>query len=168
MRAVAELKSIHREIDMGIALLLHTLAAVVWVGGMFFAHMALRPAAASLLEPPQRLTLWVGVFSRFFPWVLVAIATLLVTGFWMVYSFYGSFAAVGLYVNLMLWLGILMMFIFMHVFFASFKGLKLAVAAEDWAAGAKKLAQIRLLITINLALGLGVIAVASGGRYLLQ
>ena len=58
---------------MGIALLLHALAAVVWVGGMFFAHMALRPVAASLLEPPQRLALWVGVFSRFFPWVFVAI-----------------------------------------------------------------------------------------------
>ena len=50
---------------MGIALLLHLLAAVVWVGGMFFAYVALRPAAAQL-EPPARLTLWVGVFKIFF------------------------------------------------------------------------------------------------------
>ncbi|MGB5178906.1 MAG: CopD family protein [Gammaproteobacteria bacterium] len=153
---------------MGIALLLHALAAAVWVGGMFFAYVALRPVAATQLEPPLRLALWAGVFGKFFPWVFVAIAILLVTGFWMVLGFYGGFGAVGLYVHLMLWLGIVMMLVFMHVYFAAFKRLKLAVAAEDWALGASKLAQIRLLIAINLALGVCVIAVASGGRYLLQ
>jgi len=152
---------------MGIALLLHVLAAVVWVGGMFFAYAVLRPVAVSQLEPPLRLALWAGVFSKFFPWVFVAIAILLITGFWMVLSFYGGFAGVGLHVHLMLWAGLLMMLIFMHIFFAPFKRLKLAVAAEDWAAGAKKLAQVRLLIEINLVLGLCVVAVASGGRYLL-
>jgi uncharacterized membrane protein len=40
------------------------------------------------------------------------------------------------------------------------------VAAEDWPAGGKALAQIRILIGINLALGLVVVAIASGGRYL--
>ena len=152
---------------MGIALLLHVLAAVVWVGGMFFAYVALRPVAVSQLEPPLRLALWAGVFSKFFPWVFVAIAILLITGFWIILSFYGGFAGVGLHVHLMLWAGLLMMLIFMHIFFAPFKRLKLAVAAEDWAAGAKKLAQVRLLIEINLVLGLCVVAVASGGRYLL-
>lgn len=51
---------------MVLALVLHSLAAAVWVGGMFFAYMALRPAAGAL-EPPQRLTLWRGTFDRFFP-----------------------------------------------------------------------------------------------------
>ena len=54
---------------MSIALALHVLAITVWVGGMFFAYMVLRPIAASQLQPPQRLPLWQGVFSRFFPWV---------------------------------------------------------------------------------------------------
>ena len=153
---------------MGIALLLHVLAAVVWVGGMFFAYVALRPVAVSQFEPPQRLALWAAVFGKFFPWVFVAIGTLLVTGFWIVLSFYGGFANVGLHVDLMLWAGLLMMLIFMHVFFGPFKRLRQAVAAEDWPTGAKKLAQVRLLIEINLALGFCVIAVASGGRYLLS
>jgi uncharacterized membrane protein len=151
---------------MGIALLLHALAAVVWVGGMFFAYVVLRPVAAGQLQPPQRLALWAGVFGKFFPWVFAAIGILLLTGFWMVLGFYGGFGAVGPYVHTMLWLGIVMMLIFMHVFFAPFRRLKLAVAAEDWTTGAAKLAQIRLLIAINLALGLCVVAIASGGRYL--
>ena len=152
---------------MGIALLLHLLAAVVWVGGMFFAYVALRPAAAQL-EPPVRLTLWVGVFKRFFPWVFAAIVTLLLTGYWMVLSFFGGFDAVGMHVHLMIWAGYVMMLLFFHVFFAPFKRLKRAVAAEDWSAGGKSLAQIRVLIGINLSIGLVVIAIASGGRYLLS
>ena len=152
---------------MSIALFLHILAAVIWVGGMFFAHVVLRPIAAGQLEPPVRLTLWVGVFKRFFPLVFAAIATLLVTGYWMILSFYGGFDAVGMHVHIMIWTGYVMMLIFFHVFFAPFKRLKRAVAAEDWAAGGKSLAQIRSLVGINLLIGLAIIAIASGGRYLL-
>jgi uncharacterized membrane protein len=153
---------------MGIALLLHLLAAVVWVGGMFFAYVALRPVAAAQLEPPVRLTLWAGVFKVFFPWVFAAIVTLLLSGYWMVLSFYGGFDAVGMHVHLMIWAGYVMMLLFFHVFFAPFKRLKRAVAAADWPAGARSLAQIRVLIGINLSIGLVVVAIASGGRYLLS
>ncbi len=60
-------------------LVLHLLAAIGWVGGMLFAHVALRPSAMAL-EPPVRLALWQRVFSRFFPLVWLCVITLLVTG----------------------------------------------------------------------------------------
>ncbi len=41
---------------------LHVLAALVWVGGMFFAWTILRPAAVAALEAPARLGLWLEVF----------------------------------------------------------------------------------------------------------
>ena len=82
-------------------------------------------------------------------------------------SFYGGFDAVGMHVHLMIWAGYVMMLLFFHVFFAPFKRLKRAVAAEDWQAGGKSLAQIRVLVGINLLIGLAVVAVASGGRFLL-
>lgn len=151
---------------MTIAIILHLLPAVIWVGGMFFAYMALRPVAASQLEPPARLSLWAGVFSKFFPWVFVSIALILASGFWMVYAVFGGFAATGLYVHVMLVLGVLMMLIFFHVFFAPFRRLKQSVAQEDWAAGGRQLAQIRMMVGVNLLLGLLTIAIASGGRYL--
>jgi uncharacterized membrane protein len=151
---------------MGIALSLHLLSVVVWVGGMFFAYMALRPVAAAQLQPPQRLALWAGVFRKFFPWVFAAIAVILASGYWMVLVFYGGFAAVGMHVHLMIWIGFVMMLIFLHVFFAPFKRLQRAVAAEDWPAGGSALAQIRVLVGVNLLIGLVVVAIASGGRYL--
>lgn len=151
---------------MGIAVLLHVVAVVIWVGGMFFAHQCLRPVAAGQLEPPQRLALWVGVFGRFFPWVWVAVAVILATGFWMLFAVFGGFGGAGLYVHVMLGLGLAMMAIYLHVFFAPYQRLKRAVAAGDWPTGGRHLAQIRRLVGINTVIGLLTIAVASGGRYL--
>jgi uncharacterized membrane protein len=151
---------------MAIAIILHLLPAVIWVGGMFFAYIALRPVAATQLEPPARLSLWVGVFRKFFPWVFAAIALILGSGFWMVYAVFGGLGSSGLYIHVMLALGILMMLIFLHVYFAPFRRLQRAVDAEDWPAGGKQLAQIRMMVGINLLLGLVTIAIASGGRYL--
>jgi uncharacterized membrane protein len=151
---------------MGLAVLLHVVAAVIWVGGMFFAYMFLRPVAASQLEPPARLTLWVGVFGRFFPWVWASVAVILASGFWMIFAVFGGMGSVGLYVHAMLGLGVLMMLIFFHVFFAPYGRLKRAVAAQDWPAGGKALSQIRMLVGINTLIGLLTFAIGAAGRYL--
>jgi uncharacterized membrane protein len=147
---------------MNLSLLLHVLGVVVWVGGMFFAYMALRPVAASVLEPPQRLTLWAAVFGKFFPWVWASVLLILLTGLHMLMVFGG--ASAPLYALAMLLIGLVMMAIFGHVFFSPYRKLKAAVAAADWKAGGAALGQIRMLIGINLSLGLLTIAVVFIGR----
>jgi len=151
---------------MSIAITLHLLAAVIWVGGMFFAHQMLRPVAASLLEPPLRQPLWVGVFGRFFPWVWVAVLTIPLTGYWMLFGVFGGMANVGLYVHVMHGLGLLMIAIYLYVFFVPYQGLKRAVAAQAWPEGKKHIDRIRDMVGINMILGLITIAVGAGGRYL--
>ena len=151
---------------MYIAITLHLLAAVVWVGGMFFAWMALRPVAASLLEPPLRLPLWSQVFARFFPWVWTAVLMLLASGYWMVFRVFGGFHSLALYIQLMQGIGLAMMAIFLHIFFAPYRRLRRAVSTQDWPAAGRALGQIRRLIGINLILGLAVIGITSSGRYL--
>lgn len=148
------------------AVMLHVIAVVIWVGGMFFAYMVLRPVAAGQLEPPPRLRLWVGVFSMFFPWVWSSIVAILATGFWLIYGVYGGMGGVGFYVHAMLGLGLVMMLIFVHVFFAPYARLKRAVAAEDWPEGGRQLATIRKLVGVNTLLGIVTTAIASGGRFL--
>jgi uncharacterized membrane protein len=148
------------------AIALHLLSSVIWVGGMFFAYVALRPVAGSLLEAPIRLTLWSQVFQRFFPWVWASVIILLATGLWMTIKFFGGMAAVGPHIHIMLTLGLVMMLLFMHLFFSPYKKLQRAVIAKEWEAGSKALNQIRQLIAINLAIGLIVVAVASAGRYI--
>jgi uncharacterized membrane protein len=121
---------------------------------------------ASQLEPPQRLTLWVGVFNRFFPMVWVAIIVVPLTGYLLLFSVWGNMADAPLYVHLMNGLGVVMILIFLHVFFAPFKRLKNAVEKQQWPKGAAALNQIRMMVGINTVLGLLVIIVATSGRFL--
>ena len=147
-----------------LAISLHVLSAVIWVGGMFFAYLILRPIAATQFEAPERLTLWSNVFSKFFPWVWVAVVLLIGTGFWLISEF-GGMKNVGAHIHIMMSLGIIMALLFMHLFFAPSRRLARSVANSDWQEAGKSLAQIRLLVGINLIIGLTTVIVASGGRY---
>ncbi len=149
---------------MGLALALHTLFAVVWVGGMFFAYLCLRPAVG-MLDGRARTALWAQVLHRFFGYVLIAMPVLLGTGLHMIRKS-GGMKAVGPHVHIMLGLGLLMMLLALHVYFGPLRRLKLAVVAGNTDDGARRLGQIRIFVAINLVLGLVVVAVASGGKYL--
>ena len=147
-----------------VSIVLHLLSAVVWVGGMFFAYMFLRPVAATQLEPPARLTLWVGVFQKFFPFVWLSILFLPLTGYLMIFDIWGSMASTPLYVHIMNGLGIVMILIYLHVYFAPFKRLKEAVIKQDWPEGGRNLNIIRKMVGMNTMIGLLVVIVASAGK----
>lgn len=149
---------------MQLAITLHLLSAIVWVGGMFFAHGVLRPIAATVLEPPQRLSLWAGVFSRFFPWVWAATLILPITGIWMIVLF-GGFASVGMHVHIMLLLGAVMITVFMNMFYGPYKKFKAFVAQQDWPAAGTELVKIRKRVGLNLILGILTASIAGLGRY---
>lgn len=138
---------------MSLALAAHLFGVVIWVGGMFFAYVALRPAAAKTLQPPERLSLWRATFQIFFTWVWLAIALLLASGFYMIWRI-GGFDAVPLNVWLMMIVGLAMTVIFIYVYFVLYARLTEAVAAQNWPAGAQALAKIRILVGVNLILGL--------------
>ncbi len=147
-----------------VLLILHALSAVVWVGGMFFARLVLGPSAGAL-EPGPRLTLWSDVLGRFFAWVFAAIILLLVTGYALVFGVYTGFGGVGAYVHLMQGIGIVMMLLFLHLYFSPWRRFRAAVAQQNWAEGARQLGQIRSIVTINLVLGIIVVAIGSSGRF---
>jgi uncharacterized membrane protein len=149
---------------MIVLLLIHVISAVIWVGGMVFAHFMLRPASLKL-DPALRLPLWRGVFQRFFPVVWVIIALLLLTGFGMIFSGFGGFAHAPEYINVMMGLGIVMMLAFGHLYSAPWRRMKRALDGGDLAAAGNALQQIRMIVVFNMYLGLIVVAVAATGPY---
>jgi uncharacterized membrane protein len=149
---------------MVIGLVLHVLGAIVWVGGMFFAYLVLRPAAGEL-EAPARLALWRGVFRRFFPWVFASIAALLASGYLMLFWGLGGFAGAGVHVHVMHLLGWVMILLFLHLYFAPWRRLQRAIDGGDPAAATRQLGQIRMIVATNLVLGLLVSAIGASGRY---
>ena len=149
---------------MPLLIALHILAAVIWVGGMFFAYMVLRPSAGPL-ETEARLQLWQRVFQRFFPFVWASIAVLLLSGYGMMVLAFGGFAGAPLFVHVMQALGIVMMLLFLHLYFAPWRRFSAAVAGSDFPAAAAQLAQIRRIVATNLVLGLTTIVVGASGRF---
>jgi uncharacterized membrane protein len=147
-------------------LLLHVFGVVVWVGGMFLMHVAVRPAAVELLQPPQRLPLLAAILRRFFVWVAVAVVAVLASGVGMILEG-GGFRNAHVSVHVMLAIGLAMMAIFLHIRFAPFRRLQAAVVASDWPRAARWLDQVRQLVTTNLVLGIVTIAVATVGRAVL-
>ncbi|MAL98762.1 CopD family protein [Hydrocarboniclastica marina] len=151
---------------MSLAIALHVLSAVIWVGGMFFAYMAMRPAVAEVVDGTQRGILWRQTLSRFFRWVWLAVALLLVTGYWMVFSYFGGMAGAGWHIHAMQGLGLLMVLLFLHVYFAPFRRLKQALDRGDRDEAQRRVGQIRVFVGINLIIGLIVVVIGSAGRYL--
>ena len=140
---------------------LHLLAALVWVGGMLFAWMVLRPAIIAALEGPTRLKVWVQVFPRFFVWVWAAVIVLPITGIGMIQLNFTSFETAPRYVQIMMGLYVVMVALFLRIHSLQLPELQRAVEAEQWSEGVAALGRIRRLVGINLIIGLAVVVIAA-------
>ncbi len=139
---------------------LHLLAALIWVGGMFFAWMVLRPAAGTL-QAPERLTLWLEVFRRFFVWVWIAVVALPITGVGMLHMGFSGFDGAPRYVHVMIGLYLAMLALFLRIQALQLPAMRRAVKAQDWPAAGATLGRIRRLVAFNLLIGLSVVALAA-------
>ena len=145
-------------------LVLHLLGAVLWVGGMAFALIALRPALLAI-DPPQRIALMARVHKRFFMVVWHAMPIVILTGYGLLFGVFGGFAGVRWPIHLMHLLGLIMAGVFLLIWFVPFRRMRAAVAAGDNQAAAAANDSIRKLVALNLVLGLVTVALGAVGRY---
>lgn len=138
-------------------LALHIVCAVLWVGGMFFAYVVLRPSL-SVLEPPQRLLLHTQIFRRFFLIVWHVMPLLLLSGFAILFGFYGGMANVPWNVQAMMGIGIIMAIIFVVLVFGPYARFR---RTTDRTRMVANIDSIRKLIGINLVLGLITVVIAA-------
>jgi len=141
----------------GWVLAAHLLGVVAWVGGMFFALAVVRPGLA-VLEPAQRVALHHRIFRRFFLVVWHAIALILLSGYALVFGFYGGFRHLPWNVNAMQSLGLLMVVVFLAIVFGPYRRFRAAVGTARALEAAER---IRRLILLNLVLGAVVIVLAA-------
>ena len=147
-----------------IAVSIHLLAAVIWIGGMFFAVYVLRLAAGPM-EPGDRVPLWQRSFAKFFPWVWMSIILLPLTGYMLIFGAYGGMSSLPVPYHIMHGLGWIMILIFLHLWFAPYAKFKRALAGGDIPEAGKQLNTIRLLVTTNLYIGLLNALIGASGRY---
>lgn len=151
-------------LNLAIPLALHQIAAIIWIGGMFFAHFALRPTIKRSLAPPERIQVALGVFRRFFPWVWVCIATLWISGLWVIIDLQ---AQVSMHVHIMMGTALLMTLIFTFLFAFPYRRMKTAVDYENWRWASAKFSQIRKLMALNMLIGFFTVVVAVSGKLIL-
>jgi len=133
-----------------ILVLFHLLAVIIWIGGMFFAHVCLRPVANAQLPPPQRLKLLAGVLERFF--VSVGMALILLWGSGIIrLAQMGAVMSPSL--SAMVGIAAVMTAIFFLIV-RSLNQMNAALASEDWPTAGAKMATIRRLVLVNLVLGI--------------
>lgn len=149
---------------MEFAIALHVLAAILWIGGMFFAVYIQHPAAGEL-ESDIRVALWGRALGRFLPSVWALVVVLLGSGYWMVFAAYGGLAALPLYLTLMHGIGWIMVLLFVHLWFSPYRRFRAALAAGNNTDAAGCLKQIRILVTTNFYIGLINAAIGASGRY---
>ena len=151
---------------MIIAISLHLLAVIIWVGGMFFAYWILRPAAQQL-ETSERLRFWYNVFGRFLPLAGGAALILLITGYSMIYL-RGS-GVLEFYVRLMEGLGWIMIGLFAYLCLVPWRRFSEAMKAPEDSElrnhAPQHLARIRVIVTINMMLGLIISIIGASGRF---
>ena len=90
---------------------------------------------------------------------------LLVSGYGMIFLYLGGFAGAGLFIHIMQGIGIVMMLLFLHLFFAPWRRFSRAVESEAFPEAATELGQIRRIVAVNLVLGLATIIVGASGRF---
>ncbi len=143
---------------------LHLLGAILWVGGMAFAILVLRPSL-SVLEPAQRLLLHAQIYRRFFLIVWHAMPILLITGWALLFGWYGGFRDAGVHVHIMNLTGVVMAAVFLAIWFGPYAAFRAAMTRGEGPAAAAAANRVRLLITANLVLGLVTSIVAGFGRW---
>ncbi|MBI4949315.1 MAG: DUF4149 domain-containing protein [Deltaproteobacteria bacterium] len=72
-----------------VALFLHIISAVFWIGGMLFLVAVVAPYLQTLTDPKEKSKIFQIVGTQFRKWGWVAIITLLVTGPVILYKLYG-------------------------------------------------------------------------------
>ena len=150
---------------MPIALPLHLLAVILWVGGMAFAYLIVRPAAGGL-DPLDRMQLWLRIFGRFLPLAGIMILIILASGYWMVLGPWGGARGLPPYLHLMQAVGWVMIAVYLYLLLVPWPHFRGAVAEANTAEAARHLASIRRLVGANTALGLLNAAIGAGGRFL--
>ncbi len=139
-------------------LAIHLLSAVIWVGGMFYALVILRPGLA-VLDAAPRLQLHMVTLKKFFFYVWHVMPLMILTGWAMVFLAWGGFAALPWSINVMQGLGILMALVFLYAFFGPWQRLRRAIRpAPDL------IPRIRSLILTNLVLGMITVTIGALGH----
>jgi uncharacterized membrane protein len=150
---------------MTVVLPLHTLAAIVWLGGLFSLCFVFQPSTRNLgIE--TAMSLWHPMLSRFFGWAWISMLLILASGIGMVFLKFGGFSGVPSLHRGNMAIGIPAIALYGYLYFGPWQQFRRAMARHDLMAAQKGIARVRAVMAIILTLGLIASVVSAAGRYI--
>jgi uncharacterized membrane protein len=150
---------------MTIVFPLHIVAAIVLLGGLFFASVMFRPIVRDL-DIETASSLWQRMLSRVFAWGWGSLLLILATGIGMVFLKFGGFSGVPMIHRGNMIIGIPAILLFGYLFFGPWQRYRRTASRRDWNAAAKEIRRVRVVMAIILVLGLVASVVSAVGRYI--
>jgi uncharacterized membrane protein len=150
---------------LAIALALHVIAVVLWIGGVGFATVAMLPALRDVADSDQRIAMFQAVESRFAPVARSSIIVAGATGVYLIYRLDGWswFTAPPLWwmhAMVLVWLLFAVLLFIVEPFFLHRRFARQAKAAPD-----ATFRRMQHMHWVLLALGLLTIAAAVAGSH---
>ncbi len=151
------------EIVTALIFWVHMLAAVVWIGGMVFNLLVVRPSMG-VVDLPQRLKLADNILRRFIPVVWISVGLLVLTGLLMTLKRVASFEILlktgyGNILILKLTLVAVMISIVVLIRYSLLPRFESLIDSQSSALN-KVLGQMVTLVKVNLVLGVLVLLLA--------
>jgi uncharacterized membrane protein len=146
-----------------LSLVLHTLASIVWVGGVFFVRVVLIPSLHGW-EAPERFAVLARVMPVFFRVIWGAVVVLLLTGYGvLLFGYSDGLGGGGVHVDIMQFFGWILILSFVYMDLGPFRGFLRARAGGDMDRAAHKLDELRKGMSYTLFLGMVTAAVGATG-----
>jgi uncharacterized membrane protein len=153
-----------KEKKVAVAIALHILAVIIWLGGLFLLSVVLQPSARPL-DSATALPLWHRVLSRFLVWGWAGVVLILTTGVTMVFLEFGGFANIPNIHRANMVVGIPAIVLYGYLYFAPWQRFRRAVSSNEAMAAERSIRRVRFLMATILALGLVASVVSAAARY---
>jgi uncharacterized membrane protein len=149
---------------MTFVLPLHTLAVIVWLGGLFLLCVSFYPGGRQL-ESAAALSLWHRILSRFFIWAWISMLLILVSGIAMIFLAFGGFSGVPSIHRWNMLLGIPAIVLYGYLYFVPWRHFSDAMSTNDRLTAERSIRRTRTIMVVILVLGIVASVVSVAGRY---
>lgn len=149
---------------MTLVLSIHTLATIIWLGGLFFICVVFALATRNM-EQATLLSLWHRVLSRFFVWAWIGIGLILISGIAMVFLEFGGFSGIPAIHRANMLIGIPAILLYIYLYFFPWRRFRQALAINESHAAEVRIREARVIMSIIVTLGVIASVVSLAGRF---
>jgi uncharacterized membrane protein len=149
---------------MPVVISIHTMATIIWLGGLFFLCVILQKGTRQL-DLTTGLSLWHQLLSRFFMWGWIGMILILFSGISMIFLEFGGFSGVPPVHRVNMLIGIPAILLYVYLYFQPWQSFRRAMLKGESNVAESSIRRVRLVMSVILALGIIASVVSLAGRF---